>query len=304
MNRVIRGMWPARFERTIGPVDREESVESVPWRPAPALRGLIASYHGYRRRGGPSVPHRGLPSPYLTMIVTFDDPLVIAEHPDPRQRGGRYRTLVGGLHTRPAVITRTACEAGIQLALYPLGARLLLGLPAGELARIDVGADEVFGAAAHELSERIGAAASWPERFAVLDDVLPRVARQGDPPAPELRGVWHRLVGTAGTARVRDLAREAGWSERHLANRFHTEVGLSPKEALRVVRFDRARRSLQRQAADGGRPLLADLAADCGYYDQAHLAREFRDLAGCAPSRWLAEEFGNVQVTAPPDPAP
>ncbi|MFD2417310.1 AraC family transcriptional regulator [Amycolatopsis pigmentata] len=284
-------------------MDPGESAESVPWRPAPALRGLVASYHGYRRRGGPPVPHRGLPSPYLTMIVTFDDPLVIAEHPDPRQRGGRYRTLVGGLHTRPATITRTAHEAGIQLALHPLGVRTLLGLPAGELARVDVGADEVFGAVAHELYERVGTATSWPERFAVIDDVLMRVARQGETAAPELRHVWHRLIGTAGSARVRDLAREAGWSERHLANRFRAEIGLSPKEALRVVRFDLARRSLQRQAANGDQPLLADLAAACGYYDQAHLAREFRDLAGCPPSRWLAEEFGNVQVTAPPEPA-
>ena len=41
---------------------------------------------------------------------------------------------------------------------------------------------------------------------------------------------------------------------------------------------------------------LADLAADCGYFDQAHLAREFRALAGCPPSQWLAEEFRNVQA--------
>jgi len=46
----------------------------------------------------------------------------------------------------------------------------------------------------------------------------------------------------------------------------------------------------------GGDYLLADLAADCGYFDQAHLAREFRALAGCPPSQWLAEEFRNVQA--------
>ena len=48
--------------------------------------------------------------------------------------------------------------------------------------------------------------------------------------------------------------------------------------------------------AAGSPVLLADLAADCGYYDQAHLAREFRDLAGLPPSTWLAEEFRNVQA--------
>jgi len=84
---------------------------------------------------------------------------------------------------------------------------------------------------------------------------------------------------------------------------------LTPKAAARVIRFDRARKLLVRNlasaTADAGYRLahhrlapyrLADLAADCGYFDQAHLAREFRALAGCPPSQWLAEEFRNVQA--------
>jgi AraC-like DNA-binding protein len=282
----------------------EPVTEFVPWRPAPPLRGMVGSYHGYRQRGVPTAHHRGLPSPYLTMIVTFDDPLVIAAHPDPRQRAGRYRTLLGGLHTRPALIARTGREAGIQIALNPLGAPALLGLPAGELAGVDVDASEVLGSAASEIHGRVSEAASWPERFAVLDDVLLRILRDDRPPGLQVRLAWGRLVGTAGAARVRDVADEVGWSDRHLANRFRAEVGLSPKEAARVVRFDRARRLLQHRVAAGEPPLLAELAVTCGYYDQAHLAREFRDLAGCAPTRWLAEEFGNVQASVPPDAEP
>ena len=59
-----------------------------------------------------------------------------------------------------------------------------------------------------------------------------------------------------------------------------------------------ARRLLAVRYADGQRDFLAGLAADCGYYDQAHLAREFRELAGCPPSAWLAEEFRNIQAGA------
>jgi AraC-like DNA-binding protein len=69
-----------------------------------------------------------------------------------------------------------------------------------------------------------------------------------------------------------------------------------PAAAARVIRFDRARRLLGAEARTGRPPLLADLAARCGYFDQAHLAREFRSLAGCPPSQWLAEEFRNVQA--------
>ena len=93
-----------------------------------------------------------------------------------------------------------------------------------------------------------------------------------------------------------ELAAGTGWSERHLTGRFRAEIGLAPKAAARVIRFDRARKLLVRKLTAGGDYLLADLAADCGYFDQAHLAREFRALAGCPPSQWLAEEFRNVQA--------
>jgi AraC-like DNA-binding protein len=95
---------------------------------------------------------------------------------------------------------------------------------------------------------------------------------------------------------VADLAAETGWSARHLGEQFRAETGLSPKTGARVVRFDRARRLLLRRQASGHRVVLAEFAAECGYYDQAHLARDFRALAGCPPSALLAEELRNVQV--------
>lgn len=93
------------------------------------------------------------------------------------------------------------------------------------------------------------------------------------------------------------LAAETGWSDRHLRTRFREQIGLAPKAAARVIRFDRARRILQQRAL-AGQPLdLAGLAAGCGLSDQAHLDREFRALAGTAPSRWVVEEFRNIQVS-------
>ena len=95
-----------------------------------------------------------------------------------------------------------------------------------------------------------------------------------------------------------ELAAGTGWSDRHLTSRFRAEIGLTPKAAARVIRFDRTRRLLVRHLTQhaASEYRLADLAADCGYFDQAHLAREFRTLAGCPPSQWLAEEFRNVQA--------
>jgi AraC-like DNA-binding protein len=282
------------------PGARDDRIEESVWGvPAPALRPFIAGYSGYRQVGVPPATHRGLPSPYLTVIFTLDEPLTITEHVDPRQPPASYRSLVGGLHTSPALITHQGRQSGIQLLLSPLGARALLGRPAAEFANIDVEGSEVLGMLAEQIGDRIRAAADWPARFAVLDQLL--TSRLAEPPivsgtSDEVGHVWRRLVASGGHGAVSELAAETGWSDRHLRSRFSGETGLTPKAAARVIRFDRTRRLLQRRTAAGSPLLLADLAADCGYYDQAHLAREFRDLAGLPPSAWLAAEFRNVQA--------
>jgi transcriptional regulator GlxA family with amidase domain len=101
---------------------------------------------------------------------------------------------------------------------------------------------------------------------------------------PEVGYAWDRLEETGGNLRIEELAGEVGWSRRHLAELFRVETGLSPKAAARVIRFERA---CDRLRSPGGAP-LAQVAADTGYVDQAHLARDFRELAGLTASTWLS----------------
>jgi hypothetical protein len=195
-----------------GPVD-----ESARARPAPALLPYVAHYSGYRQAGVGPATHRGLPSPFMTLIFTLDEPLAIAAHPDPRQAPGRYDTLIGGLHTRPALVMHDGWQSGIQVGLSPLGARSLLGLPAGELAEVDLDAADLLGPFAREIRERVRAETTWPARFAVLDRMLlSRIGAAGPviagPVGTEVGYAWRRLLGSGGTVRVSDLAAATGWS--------------------------------------------------------------------------------------------
>ncbi|HEX3961515.1 MAG TPA: helix-turn-helix domain-containing protein [Trebonia sp.] len=268
--------------------------EHAVYQPGAALRPFVTRCSGYRQAGVEPTAHRGLPSPWLTMIITLDEPLVIARHPDPRQPASTHVFLLGGLHTTPALITHEGSQSGIQLALTPLGARALLGLPAAELASIDVEAADVLGRLAGEVRERVVAAPDWAGRFAVLEELLAGRARAGGeasgsaPVKPEVGYAWRRLRETRGAVGVADLAAETGWSARYLGEQFRAEMGLSPKAAARMIRFDRARRCLLGRQAAGDRVMLAELAVECGYYDQAHMARDFRDLAGCPPRATLS----------------
>lgn len=275
-------------------------MELVQAPPAPALQPFVASYTGYRQRDGAPGTHRGLPSPWLTLILTLDEPLTVLAHPDPAQPGGEYDTLLGGLHTVPALLAHQGRQSGVQVALRPLGARTLLGVPAGELAGLDVRAEDVLGPDADELRTRLLVAPDWPARFAALDEVLTRRADDRSTPAPdpEVARAWSVIVRSGGRTPVTAVAADVGWGERRLRRRLTTELGVGPKTALRLVRFHATRTALAARATAGAATDLAGLAAAHGYADQAHLTREFTALAGVPPRRWLAEEHGH-----PADPS-
>jgi AraC-like DNA-binding protein len=269
----------------------EESFEYQTWPPAPPLSNLIERYLGYRIVGYPPGVHRGLPSRHMTLIVSIGDPIDVVAQTDPHQAPDRYRVVVGGLQASPALIAHDGNQEGVESELTPVGCRTLLGLPARELWNLSIELDDVIGGVGRELWERLQGVVGWEARFAVCDEVLGRLVTQ-QAVAPELRRSWEALVATGGTVTIADLARDIGWSRQHLARRFGDEFGLGPRLAGRVMRFERARRMLTSTPSFVS---IAQVAAACGYYDQAHLTHDFVDLAGCPPTMLLAEELPTFQ---------
>lgn len=253
-------------------------------RPAPGLRRWVGAYTGYHVDAGPPGVHQGVPSAHLTFLLCLDGKVEMLANPDPARAPGTFTAFVAGLHDGPAQIVSGPAQTGIQLRLTWRGTRALFGMPAGELAGDTVDLAAVLGSRTGPLLERLAEPDTWEERFARLDAAL--IALTGDDHGvrPEVGHAWDRLVATGGTLRIADLAREVGWSRRHLADQLRRETGLAPKAAARVIRFERACDQL-RFTADP----LATVAADRGYVDQAHLARDFRDLAGQTATSWRAD---------------
>jgi AraC-like DNA-binding protein len=265
--------------------------------PPGPLRPYVAVAHGYRVPANPTGLHRGLPSRHLTLVVELIAPLRVAG------LGGLVAAhgVVGGLHTRPALIDATRPQDGLQYALTPLAAGALLGLPAAELAGRTVDLADLLGRVADRLVDDLAAAPGWAERFARLDaTLLDRLSGRVAPVPPEVREAWRLVHRSAGRCRVEDLAAHVGWSRRHLGEQFRLATGVTPKQAARIARFEATRRLL----VDPRRLPLAEVAARCGYADQPHLAREWRALAGCSVGTWLREELPFVQDSAPVGGAP
>ncbi|MCK2239544.1 MULTISPECIES: helix-turn-helix domain-containing protein [unclassified Crossiella] len=271
-----------------------EQATQVIGLPPPRLRPLVNRYIGYHYRSAPGV-HRGLPSSKLTFIATVTGTIDLRAPDGPPRR---YAALVGGLHETPVTIEHDGRQHGIEADLTPLGARALFGLPAGELAGLDVHLGDLLGAPAAELLDRLRAAGTWTDRFACFTDILDRVARPAAIPAPELGWAWRRLTAAPAAVAVAELAAEVGWSRQHLRTRFQREFGVSPKVLARVVRFQHARDLLVRP----DRPALAEIAARAGYADQAHFTRDWRAFSGLSPTVWLAEELPFAQDPDPDRP--
>jgi AraC-like DNA-binding protein len=270
----------------------EPRNEWVAARPAPPLRSFIDRYLGYRLTGAPAGLHRGLPSRHLTFIVSAGPGIDVVAQTDPGQAPASYRCVVSGLQASSALISHTGHQEGVAIELTPLGCRTLFGMPARALWSTSVECSDVAGAAGRVLWERLQDVAGWSQRFATCDEILTGLADADTVVARELGHAWRALVGSGGTVPIGTLAAEVGWSRQHLARRFGDEFGLGPKMAARVVRFERAKGMLQSTPTF---VRIAQVAAACGYYDQAHLDRDFAELAGCSPTQWMAEELPSFQ---------
>ena len=264
--------------------------EYVLGRPHPALAHCVLRYLGYSEYSVLPVRRRQAPVGTCTLILSLGPPIRLHGPAGPSAPA----SFLAGMHDAAVCTEFTGHQHGLQVDLSPLGVFALLGRPMPELTNVAPQLTELDEPALAALPARLADAPDWPRRFALLDALLlRRLDASAARPDPEVAWAWRQLVRSAGLVGVQHLADETGWSRRHLLTRFRDQVGLAPKAAARVLRFRRAARLLA-PAAVGlaaprpSAPTIADIAATCGYADHAHLVREFRTLAGCTPSEYLA----------------
>ncbi|MFI0449842.1 helix-turn-helix domain-containing protein [Actinomadura sp. 6N118] len=260
-------------------------------RPHAALRPFLNMYEGYWESRVVPSRMRTLPTRHTVIIVNLGPPLLL-HVPDPAARPTAYDSFIAGMHDGHGMYEHEGGQRGIQLDVTPLGAYTLLGVPMGHLTNLAVDLADVLGPEVPALVDRLQEAPSWGDRFDLLDAFLLRRLEVGPSPDPEVREAWRLLTSTDGQTPVAVLAGEVGWSRKHLTHRFKEQVGLSPKVMARVLRFQRAVELMSR-----GVPSWVDIAITCGYYDQAHLNREFRALAGCTPTELLTGQAPEYLTT-------
>ena len=177
-------------------------------------------------------------------------------------------------------ITPTGEVDLLGIRFEPAGLHALLGVPMHEMTDTSIDLDGIDRRLRRELQEAAARGVG-----ALEERLLARIGRRS-----EASVAAARLVSTGGTGAMDALALPA----RRLERRFRAEVGMAPKRLARVLRFHEVVRSLDR----GSEPAWAMLALDAGYYDQAHMIRDFRQFAGITPGAYMREQVALSDLLA------
>jgi AraC-like DNA-binding protein len=205
----------------------------------------------------------------MGLLFHYEDPFLDATN----GRSDRLpRVTITGQRTRPIDVRATGKTGILLVTFHPWGASAFL--PGSMMELTDRGtdlADLLDRGKVERVADRIQQAAGPRERVSVVEEFLLEeldVERRDEIVIASAR----KIPGPA----LRSLAAESGLSRRQWLRRFQSSIGLGPKAFERILRFQRAT-ALKRSGRDWG-----DVCLDCGYYDQAHVDREFRELAGCS----------------------
>jgi AraC-like DNA-binding protein len=254
--------------------------------PHPSLRAHVREYIGWFEHFAVPLCRREVPTEIIPVIINFGAPVRLFDAQDP-SRWTDYRSFTTGAYDSHVLVGSSGPSGGLQINMSILGARLFLGRPLRDLRNRAVGLDDVLGGEARRLTMELYDAPSWEARFTILDrELAARILTAKAPPAC-VTWVWRRLVETGGRVSIGALVGEVGFSQKHLIGQFREQIGLSPKTLARVLRFGRAIQMIK----SGGGARLAEIAQDCGYYDQAHFSRDFHAFAGVTPTELVRSQL-------------
>jgi AraC-like DNA-binding protein len=251
--------------------------------PDPRLRGLVEGpYQGWVESTTAAMMRREVPSGIVPVIINLGPPYGVIDtsgRMQPRYLG----SFVAGLHDSFALIESGGFAICLQFNLSPLGAYQFLGVPMHTLTNRVIELDDILGTTASRLTAQLQDAPDWETRFGILDAFIANRLASAKSPSPGIRWAWRQLNEAGGLIDVGSLASELNCSHKHLITQFRREIGLPPKTLARIVRFSRVSRILKRNDVTN----WALIAQRCGYYDQAHLIRDFREFAGSTPGEYL-----------------
>lgn len=237
-------------------------------------------YSGYRP---PHFFERVLPSGTVEMIVQLrDEPFRCYDPKTFSLRQTLRGPLIVGARAELQVIDTKQQLDVMGVHFRPGGIRSLFSMPADELAGLDLPIDSIWRGFGPELHERLSRAVTPEGKMAAMASILATRMRAENRPHPAVSAALRRIEEDEGSLRMGRLTNELGLSSRRFIEVFSSHVGLSPKSYYRLRRFQKVLRAIH----EGKQSNWADIACEGGWYDQAHMIRDFKEFSGLTPSEY------------------
>ena len=244
--------------------------------------------------------HRpGHPLASYVEALWYYDGYQTAHHKERVLPNGRFQVVINlsaglgavcGMRSQYIVIEPAAIQSAMGVVFRPGGARSFFEVPSHDFYNQVVPLDVVWGSQTAQLRDRLREVVTVGGKFQVFETALLQAMQRGAEERlalhPSVQYALREFRRAPHIRTVIGVSGEAGLSRRRFSQLFREQVGIPPKLYCRLVRF----REVVRQVAAGGPVDWADVALAGGYYDQAHLAHEFRDFSGMSPSSYLVAE--------------
>ena len=258
------------------------TLRHVPRAPLSQFVHLLWLYEGYTQ---PHAKERVLPTGQMQIVINLlQDKSYVYDRDDTERCQMFSGSLLAGAHSEYLVISTAMQASVVGVSFKPGGALPFLRMPAGELRNTTVSLDALWGGAAADLRNRLLEAPTPQARIAVLEQVLLKELARGFDPQRAVGFALHRFMAEPHVATVAGVTNQIGLSPKRFIQVFRDETGFTPKVFCRIRRFHRALDHMQ-----GGQSVeWANVALDCGYFDQAHFIHDFRAFSGINPSSYLA----------------
>ena len=250
--------------------------------PAISLSMYIKHYWFLEMEACEAVGERVIPTGYAELTFHFADHLLKRKLTDEMQPG----IIICGQKTDFFDVLPTGKISMLSVQFYPHSAGLFFDLPINELANETLDLNDIIGTPARELEEQLYDLPTLEEKVKRIESfLLFRLSRKTEYSWNRISHNIKLINQSNGMITTDQLASEACLSRKQHERIFKQMVGLSPKQFLKVIRFQYALYAHQQQPNES----LTELAYRCGYYDQSHMINDFRELSGITPKQYFNE---------------
>jgi len=256
-------------------------VRLTHYSPKPPLSQFVESI--WALNGGPNRPRElVLPNGAIELIINFGSYHKVVDKTNYDKFRVYRNSWIAGMQESYIIIEAVHESNLMGVRFRPGGAYPFLQFPARELTNEVVECDLIFGPLLSELRDRLYEASEYGARIRLVEEVLcKRISAMLSDPLVD--HVSKEICRNNGQKSIAQLSHEVGISHKQLISRFRKTIGISPKFLSRIVRFQ----SVIRLANGRMSVNWTEIAHRCGYYDQAHMIREFRLLSGATPTNYL-----------------